>query len=173
VGYSDGTSKSLDPDIAIHEGDRVGGLTALHTPGHASDHLCFARNDGVLFSGDHVMSWNSSIVSPPDGNMAAFFGSLERLLRRDDRIFLPGHGPPLPDPRPLVRDLLRRRQMREAAILSAIGKRPLTTGEVVDLLYGSVEPELKPAAERNVLAHLEKLRGEGCAIKTEDGRWHR
>src|SRR5207248_1033048 len=98
-------------------GDVIAGITALHTPGHAPDHLCFAMTaeDGrrVLFSGDHVMSWSSSIVSPPGGNMARYFASLERLLGRDDDIFLPGHGPPLSAPRDLVREMLHHRQHRE------------------------------------------------------------
>jgi glyoxylase-like metal-dependent hydrolase (beta-lactamase superfamily II) len=126
----------------------------------------------VLFSGDHVMSWNSSIVSPPDGSMAAYFESLQRLLNRDDRIFLPGHGPPLPDPRRFVHALLAHRRMREAAIARAIKQRPLTASQLVDLLYGGVDAAVKLAAECNVVAHLEKLRNERRAFVADDGRWH-
>jgi glyoxylase-like metal-dependent hydrolase (beta-lactamase superfamily II) len=172
MGKAHRDSRHPEPDAVVAEGDRIGRLAVVHTPGHASDHLCFARNDGILFSGDHVMSWNSSIVSPPDGDMAAFFASLERLLSRDDKLFLPGHGPPLSDPRRLVRSLLGHRRMREAAILRAIGERPLTTAEIVERLYGNVETVLKPAAERNVAAHLEKLQTERrAAAEGESGRW--
>lgn len=171
MGQAHRDSRSPHADIVVNEGDCVGILTALHTPGHASDHLCFTRDDGVLFSGDHVMSWNSSVVSPPDGDMAAFFTSLERLLSRDDKLFLPGHGPPLPDPRRLVRGLLGHRRMREASIVRAVGEHPLTTVEIVARLYASVGPRLKPAAERSVIAHLEKLQAEGRVIESEGGHW--
>jgi len=88
------------PDVALQDGDEVTGLQVLHTPGHASDHLCLGRDDGVLFTGDHVMTWNSSIVIPPDGNMGSYCAQLERLATRDDKLYLPGHGPPLADPIP-------------------------------------------------------------------------
>src|SRR6185295_19486304 len=96
------------------------GMTAIHTPGHASDHLCFARLDGIVFSTDHVVSWSSSIVSPPGGDMAAYVASLRRMLLRDDFLYLPGHGPPLPNPRPYVEELLNHRVKREQAIVRAL-----------------------------------------------------
>ena len=96
-------SESFEPDIKLAYGDRIAGMLAIHTPGHASDHLCLAlsANDGtaVLFSADHVMSWSTSVVSPPGGDMVAYFASLRRLLDRTDDVFLSGHGPPLPEPR--------------------------------------------------------------------------
>lgn len=170
-GFHESADPNFTPDEKLREGDVVAGLLALHTPGHASDHLSFARADGFLFSGDHVMSWNSSIVSPPNGDMAAYFRNLERLLGRDDRFYLPGHGPALANPRDLVRELLGHRQEREAAIASAIAERPLGTAELVDRLYRHVNPWLKQAAERNVVAHLHKLRAEGLAAEAGDGRW--
>jgi glyoxylase-like metal-dependent hydrolase (beta-lactamase superfamily II) len=142
----------------------VAGLIPLHTPGHASDHLCFARADGVLFTGDHVMSWNGSAVFPPDGNMAAYFDSLALLLERDDRLYLPGHGPPLSNPQDLVRDMQKHRQQREAAIAAAIRQAPRRPREIVDLLYKVDYSELLIAAEMNVVAHLQKLRDEGLAV---------
>ena len=90
--------KGFTPDIAVADGDRVGALTAVYTPGHASDHLCFAWGAGALFSGDHVMSWNTSIVSPPDGDMAAYMDGLRLLLARDDLVYYCGHGAVLPEP---------------------------------------------------------------------------
>lgn len=157
------------PDLRLKDGDQVAGLTALHTPGHASDHLCFAAANGVLFSADHVMSWSSSVVSPPDGDMAAYFASLRRLLARDDRIYLPGHGPPLPEPRDLVAELLRHRQAREAAIAAALGPQPVGIAQLVAAVYGEPDPALLGAAERTVIAHLLKLAREGRAARAGDG----
>jgi glyoxylase-like metal-dependent hydrolase (beta-lactamase superfamily II) len=158
------------PTPGIADGEQVGGLTALYTPGHASDHLCFARHDGVLFTGDHVMSWSTSIVSPPDGDMAAYMASLRRLLARDDRLYLCGHGPPLPDPAPLVRGMLAHRIAREAAILRALEVGPRTEAGLVTALYTGLAPHLVPAAQRSVLAHLLKLETEAIAHR-EDGVW--
>jgi glyoxylase-like metal-dependent hydrolase (beta-lactamase superfamily II) len=147
-------------------------MTALHTPGHCSDHLCYAitfNDTPTLFSADHVMSWSSSIVSPPDGNMADYFNSLHLLLDRHDALYLPGHGPPLPDPHDLVRNLLAHRRMREAAILEAMAEVGAT--DVVALrerLYSQTDERLKAAAERNVLAHLLKLQAEGKVRQAGD-----
>lgn len=157
------------PDVALRDGDAVEGWQAVFTPGHAADHLCFAGPRGVLFSGDHVMSWSSSVVSPPGGDMAAYFASLRRLLDRDDAVYLPGHGPPLPDPAAFVQDLLAHRLAREAALLAALGPRPLGTRALTDALYSQVDERLRRAAERNVLAHLLKLRVEGRAQDGPDG----
>ena len=154
------------PDIALDDGDLVGGFAALHTPGHAADHVCFAAPaaDGtpVLFSADHVMSWSTSIVSPPDGHMGAYVRSLDRLLARDDRLYLPGHGPPLAAPIDLVRELRAHRLAREAAITEALRRRAVAS--IPDLtadVYVGLAANLMPMAERNVLAHLLKLAEEG------------
>jgi glyoxylase-like metal-dependent hydrolase (beta-lactamase superfamily II) len=157
------------PDVALDDGAVVAGLTALHTPGHASDHLCFAREDGVLFSGDHVMSWATSVVSPPDGDMAAYMASLRRLLTRDDRVFLCGHGPVLPEPARLMRALLVHRVGRENAVLEAVRAGKGTPVAIVDMLYEGVDARLKKAAARNVLAHLLKLAAEGRVQAAEGG----
>jgi len=159
----------LLPDVMLRDGDAVDGWQAVFTPGHAADHVCFAGPDGVLFSADHVMSWSSSIVSPPGGEMAAYFASLRRLLDRCDTLYLPGHGPPLPDPQPFVRDLLAHRMAREEAVLAALGTTPRSTVALMDQLYSQVDERLRRAAERNVLAHLLKLRDEGRALEGPDG----
>ncbi len=159
----------FQPDHALQDGDRVGAWQALHTPGHAADHLCFAGPGGVLFSADHVMGWSSSIVSPPGGNMRAYFSSLERLLGRDDAVYLPGHGPMLRDPQPYVREMLRHRQAREDAITAALGTVPQSATALMEALYSQVDPLLKRAAERNVIAHLHKLNEEGRARQTALG----
>jgi glyoxylase-like metal-dependent hydrolase (beta-lactamase superfamily II) len=156
-------SPDVAPDVPLRDGDSVAGWTAFHTPGHAPDHLCFAGPDGVFFSADHVMGWSSSVISPPKGDMSDYFGSLQRLLARDDRVYLPGHGPMIPDPIPFVRDLLTHRQQREAAIETALRQAPMTTMGLVDTLYSQVSPTLRRAAERNVIAHLQKLVAEGRA----------
>jgi glyoxylase-like metal-dependent hydrolase (beta-lactamase superfamily II) len=171
-GWGQPWKADFTPDVALSDGDSVAGLTALHTPGHASDHLCFAWEDGALFSGDHVMSWNTSIVSPPDGNMAAYMDSLRRLIARDDRVFYCGHGPVLKNPAALMRGMLSHRLLRESAVLSALSEGAHTQDAIVERLYAELEPRIKPAAARTVLAHLLKLQAEGRAILA-DGAWQR
>lgn len=158
------------PDVPLSEGDRVAGLAVVHTPGHASDHLCFRRDDGILFTGDHVMTWNSSIVMLPDGDMAAYCRHLERLITAEDRLYLPGHGPPLADPIPYTQRLLEHRLLREQEIWTHIASAPGTAGEISKKLYGKSDYWLAWAAERNVEAHLDKLVNEGCAVREGD-RW--
>lgn len=154
-------------DGALRDGERVGGWQAVHTPGHAPDHLCYARPDGTLFSGDTVMGWSTSTVAL--GGMADYFASLRRLLARDDRLLLPGHGPPIPEPRGFIQTLLDHRLQREAAILAALGPQPRTSRAVTAELYADVDPRLLRAAERNVIAHLDKLRGEGRVRDVPEG----
>jgi len=161
--FSRSQDPSHTPDMPMNDGDVVAGWTAIHTPGHASDHLCFAR-DGVVFTADHIMSWSTSIVSPPHGNMADYFASLRRLLARPDTMYLPGHGPPIADPHPFARALLVHRAQREAAIAGALASGPKTPMGLVEALYTTITPNLRPAAQRNVIAHLEKLRDEGRAV---------
>ena len=162
-------TEGFTPDIPIRNGDTVAGMQALFTPGHAADHVCFVRPDGILFSADHVMSWSSSVVSPPGGDMAAYFSSLQRLLARpSDTLYLPGHGPPLPDPLPYVTALLEHRVAREQAIAKALLDGPRSVPGLVDALYSKIDPILKMAAERNVLAHLMKLEREGRAARRGD-----
>ena len=174
VGFRDSGSDTFEPDIKLGHGDMVAGMQAIHTPGHASDHLCFAlpMQDGtaVLFSADHVMSWSTSIVSPPGGDMTDYFASLRLLLDRTDDVYLPGHGPPLTEPRSLVREMLTHRMMREQAIERALAKGTASTYALMDSLYSQVHPRLRRAAERNVLAHLLKLEAEG-KVQREGELW--
>ena len=167
--YAKHSAAGFTPDVGLEDGDAAAGLAALHTPGHAADHLCFAASDGTLYSADHVMSWSSSVVNPPDGDMAAYLRQLERLLARDDHLYLPGHGPPLPDPKPFVRDLIAHRLTREAAILEALGDTPRPARDLVGVLYAQTDPRLHAAAERNVLAHLLKLAAEGRVARDGQG----
>ncbi|MGF6862786.1 glyoxylase-like metal-dependent hydrolase (beta-lactamase superfamily II) [Rhodobacteraceae bacterium MBR-64] len=155
---------AFEPDGFLEDGQIIAGLTVLHTPGHASDHLCFARPDGVLFSGDHIMSWNSSIVSPPDGNMRDYCQQLQRLIERDDRVCLPGHGPALHDPRPYAKRLLSNRMRREVEILAYLSNTTATLQNIAASVYRKTDPHIAMAAERNVAAHLEKLLSESRVI---------
>lgn len=164
-------SDTFTPDVALGEGDRVAGLEALHTPGHASDHLCFARADGIVFTGDHIMTWNSSIVAPPDGDMAHYCAQLQRMLDRDDRLYLPGHGPPLPEPATYTRQLLRHRERREQSILDLLAKGTASVDMLADRLYRKTDPHLVWAARRNVEAHLSKLQKENVVVSVGQGEW--
>ena len=168
LGWHQSADDAFVPDVKIHDGETVLGMEAVFTPGHAADHLCFARPDGVLFSADHVMGWSSSIVSPPGGNMADYFASLKRLLARPETTYLPGHGPMLTDPHPYVEALLHHRVTRENAIAAALKKGPNTSHGLVEALYSKIDPILKMAAERNVLAHLIKLQSEGRVTRRGD-----
>ncbi len=154
--------KSVRPDIVLRDRDSIVGdgwsLEALFTPGHSPDHLSLVLvGSGILFSGDHVMAWNTSVVAPPEGRMSHYLESLERLRGRGDRLYLPGHGGKLADPERMVRGYLIHRRMREDAILTAIREKPRTINEIVSLLYPSIAPKLIRAASLSVQAHVEHL----------------
>jgi glyoxylase-like metal-dependent hydrolase (beta-lactamase superfamily II) len=171
----EGGDHSFAPDVTLPDGGEVGGLgwslRAIHTPGHCANHLCFAlEGTGILFSADHVMSWSTTVVSPPDGDMAAYMASLARLRARDDRLFLPGHGPPLPDPQPFMAALAAHRLEREAMVLDALRAAGRATArDLVGAVYGpALDERLVPAAARSLLAHLVKLSAEGAARRDGD-----
>lgn len=170
--HSSGMPHEFIADHSLDDGGEVAGLRALFTPGHAPDHLSFAYQvpgiGQILFSGDHVMAWSSSIVNPPGGDMRAYYAALELLLPRQDMIYLPGHGPMNRNPKPLVRELLAHRQMREASILSALQHGALSVAKIAAQLYAKTDKDLKIAAQRNVLAHLFKLQKEGRVIQLGD-----
>jgi glyoxylase-like metal-dependent hydrolase (beta-lactamase superfamily II) len=170
-GWTLSASKAFAADHRLADGDSVAGLTALFTPGHAADHLCFEWRDGIVFTADHVMGWASSIVSPPQGDMRAYLGSLRLLLARPHQLYLCGHGPVVPDPHSHVRALLANRIRRERAIAAAVAKSPGDTHTLMDRLYGKLDPVLRRAAERNVLAHLIKMETDGAVIR-EGEIWH-
>ena len=164
------------PDQTMQDGDTLDGpgwhLTAVHTPGHASDHLCFAlAEERVLFSGDHVMGWSTSVIMPPDGDMAAYLRSLEKLLDRDDAIYLPTHGPAIPDPKAHVHAFLAHRRERRAAILRRLARGQATIPEIVESVYVGLSPGLRGAAGQSVLAHLIELAAAGEV--ESDGRRYR
>jgi glyoxylase-like metal-dependent hydrolase (beta-lactamase superfamily II) len=160
------------PDVTLGDGDAVEGpgwrLEALHTPGHTANHICLALADtGVLFSGDHVMAWSTTIVAPPNGSMADYMASLETLRGRDDAIYLPGHGGPVRDPQRFVRALIGHRRQREAAILQRLAAGDRTIGELVTAIYRGLDPRLRGAAGLSVLAHLEDLVARGRVIASQ------
>ncbi len=158
------------PDRVLVEGDTVAGdgwtLAAIATPGHTSNHLAFALPEtNALFSGDHVMGWSTTIVSPPDGDMAAYMASLEKLMGRDDRVYYPGHGEAIDKPQRLVRGMLGHRKQREGQILRLLRAAPQPIGRMVTQMYVGLDARLVPAAERSVLAHLYDLQNRGLVIE--------
>jgi glyoxylase-like metal-dependent hydrolase (beta-lactamase superfamily II) len=157
----------FQPDIRLSDGGRLAGedwaVMAVHTPGHLPDHLCFAmEGNGVLFSGDHVMAWNTSIVAPPEGRMSDYNRSLEVLIERaDDRVYFPGHGGQIEQPQKVSRAYLVHRRMREQAILEAIRAGARDIDAVVAQVYKGLDPRLIPAAALSSLAHVEHLEERG------------
>jgi glyoxylase-like metal-dependent hydrolase (beta-lactamase superfamily II) len=166
----------FSPDRILADGDTVTleGVTlrAVHTPGHASNHLCYLfEEERLLFTGDHVMQGSTVVISPPDGNMQAYFASLEKLLRLDLAALAPGHGRLITTPHDEVRRLVAHRLQREARVFGALArKNPATLDELVVLAYDDVSEKLHPVARRSLHAHLIKLAAEGRARESE-GRW--
>ena len=164
IGGGEGLDMAFVPDHRLAHGQVVAGRTweleAIATPGHLGSHMAF-RFEDVVFSGDHVMGWSTTIVSPPDGDMGAYMASLERLARVDARLYLPGHGPEIETPSTRVSELVQHRRARESAILNVLRAGPATAVDVAAAVYTDVAPELVPAATRNVLAHLIDLCEKG------------
>ena len=147
------------PDRVLADGALVSSpgwtLEAVATPGHTSNHLCFAlRESKALFSGDHIMGWSTTVVSPPDGDMADYMASLDRLLGRDDRIYYPAHGDPVQEPQRFVRAVGAHRRQRERQILDLLEQEAQPIPAMVDRMYRGIDPRLHGAAGRSVLAHL-------------------
>lgn len=158
------------PDIEISDGDVIAApgftLEALHTPGHISNHLCFAlREERGLFTGDHVMGWSTTVIPPPDGDLADYRRSLARLLPRDDHVYWPTHGPAVTETTAFVQALLAHRQEREDQILAALAAGPRSIPDIVAELYADVRSELHEAAGRSVLAHLIDLAARGLVAR--------
>jgi len=169
IGGGEGIDPGFRADRRIGEGEVVAGpgwtLTALATPGHTADHLSFAWAEGsALFSGDHVMGWATTLISPPDGDLGAFRASLVRLQGRREGVFYPGHGAPVGDPQGLIRHVLAHRAAREGEILAALARGPATVAGLVAEIYAAVDPALRGAAGRNVLAHLIDLGERSVAV---------
>ena len=154
------------PDRILADGERLAGdgwtLEAVATPGHTSNHVCFALLEaGALFTGDHVMGWSTTVVSPPDGDMSAYMLSLQKLQTRNDRIYYPAHGPAVTKPQQLVRGMIGHRKQRESQILRLLADASFTIPDMVAQMYKGLDPRLTGAAGRSVLAHLIDLETQG------------
>lgn len=161
-----GNDSTFNPDVEIADGDKFSGpdwtLTALHMPGHTSNHICFAlEEEQALFSGDHIMGWATSVVIPPDGHMGDYLNSLRRVLDLNFDIIYPTHGAPIDDVRPFVEAYIDHRLEREAQIIGALQSGTTEIGAIVRSLYQHVDPRLHPAAAMSVLSHLIHLRETG------------
>ena len=163
--------RTYAPDKVLADGDRVSGpgwtLTAVATPGHTSNHLCFAlEGTGALFTGDHVMGWSTTVVAPPDGDMADYMASLDKLRARGDRVYYPAHGPAVGNPRQLVRGMIGHRRQRERQIVKLLGESPQDIAAMVPRMYKGVNEYLWPAAGLSVLAHLIDLERRGVVARS-------
>ena len=159
------------PDRVLGDGDAIqvngDAVTAVATPGHTSNHLCFAYR-GALFSGDHVMGWSTTVVVPPDGEMADYMASLDKLRQRSERIYYPAHGPAVTNPGQYVRHLMGHRMQREKQILRLVGEQPRAVPAIVGEAYPGLDPRLVAAAGGSVLAHLVDLERRGLVERRED-----
>ncbi|HYI43337.1 MAG TPA: MBL fold metallo-hydrolase, partial [Sphingomicrobium sp.] len=163
------------PDLVLGDGDAVsfdgGTIRAVATPGHTSNHLCFALDgSGALFSGDHVMGWSTTVVVPPDGNMADYMRSLDKLRQRDDRILYPAHGPAVTNPKQYVRGLIGHRMQREKQVLAIVGEARCTIPQIVAAAYPGLDPRLTAAAGGSVHSHLLDLEARGLVVQ-EGAQW--
>jgi glyoxylase-like metal-dependent hydrolase (beta-lactamase superfamily II) len=168
-----GADRDFVPDIRLVDGDVVASpeatVRAVFTPGHTSNHMAYAvEEEKTLLTGDHVMSWATSVIAPPDGHMGDYLASLRKLLERDDELYLPAHGPPVPNPHALVRAYIAHRRMRRAAILKRLGKGPQSVAALVEGIYAGLDPALIAAARQSTLAQLDQLMEEGL-VGSETG----
>lgn len=169
VQVEEGGDMEFVPDVELRDGDVVEGdgwsLEAVYTPGHTSNHLCFQlREEKILFSGDHVMGWSTSIISPPDGDMTAYMKSLDLLLERDDAAYWPTHGPRINDPKAHVRAFIAHRQEREAQIMACLRDGVYKIEAMVPKMYIGLDPKLIPAAGRSVFAAIVRMVDTGAVV---------
>ena len=161
------------PDRVLADGEAIvidgQNLVAVATPGHTSNHLCFAYQ-GALLTGDHVMGWSTTVVFPPDGDMAAYMASLDKLRQRDDRIYYPAHGPAVTKPEQYVRGLMGHRMQRERQILKLVGEQPRDIPDIVANAYPGLDSRLVTAAGGSVFAHLLDLERRGL-VQSDGDRW--
>jgi glyoxylase-like metal-dependent hydrolase (beta-lactamase superfamily II) len=171
VKMEEGGDMDFVPDVRVKDGDIINGdgftFECVYTPGHTSNHMCFAlKEEKALFTGDHIMGWSTTVVTPPDGDMAQYMASVKKLIARDDEILYPTHGAPVTDPKPFLKAYLEHRVDRENQILACIGDGVETIPAMVARMYVDVDKRLHPAASRSVLAHLIQLVNEGRVTKT-------
>jgi glyoxylase-like metal-dependent hydrolase (beta-lactamase superfamily II) len=166
VVVEEGGDRAFVPDVRVRDGEVLAGngftFECVYTPGHTSNHMCFAlREEKAPFTGDHVMGWSTTVVTPPDGDMAAYMASLRKLLARDDEVLYPTHGGPIRDPKPFLQAYIDHRLAREAQIIDCLRDGIETIPEMVARMYVDTDKRLHPAAARSVLAHLIQLEQEG------------
>jgi glyoxylase-like metal-dependent hydrolase (beta-lactamase superfamily II) len=171
VRMEEGGDMDFVPDVRVKDGDIVRGdgftFECVYTPGHTSNHMCFAlKEEKALFTGDHIMGWSTTVVTPPDGDMAQYMASVKKLIARDDEILYPTHGAPVTDPKPFLKAYLEHRVDRENQILACLRDGVNTIPAMVARMYVDVDKRLHPAASRSVLAHLIQLVNEGRVTKT-------
>ena len=175
VKLEEGGDTAFVPDRRVTDGETIAGdgfsFECVFTPGHTSNHMCFALSEEqALFTGDHVMGWSTTVVVPRDGDMAEYLASLRKLIARDDAVLWPTHGGPVREPRPFLEAYLEHRLMREAQILACIADGLDTIPAMVARMYADVDKRLHPAAARSVEAHLIQLVAEG-RLRRENGRY--
>jgi glyoxylase-like metal-dependent hydrolase (beta-lactamase superfamily II) len=178
VTVEESIDRAFTPDVVVRSGDQVAAgdrwtMRAVHTPGHTSNHVCYALDDGetsTLFTGDHVMGWSTTVVSPPDGDMTANIESLRVVAGRDDDLLIPTHGPPITQGSEFVGELLEHRLDRERQVLDAVRDGCGSVAEIVLRLYTDVDQRLHQPAGRSVLAHLAKLVEDDRVSVATDGR---
>ena len=168
--------RDYQADRVLADGEAMTGpgwtLTAVATPGHVSNHLCFALEESsALFTGDHVMGWSTSVVVPPDGDMGQYMASLDILQAREDRIYYPAHGEAIEKPRQLVRGMIGHRRQRENQILRHLAQGPLQAEDFVPKMYKGLDPRLHKAAEMSVTAHLLDLERRGLVGRSKEDLW--
>jgi glyoxylase-like metal-dependent hydrolase (beta-lactamase superfamily II) len=180
VTLEETTDTDFDPDVRVGDGEvaamGVGWtMRAVHTPGHTSNHMCYALDEEqALFTGDHVMGWSTTVVSPPDGDMRAYIDSLRKVMARDDISLWPTHGAPVMSPKPFLQAFLEHRLEREAQVIAAVQSGQSDIEGMVKQMYADVREELHKAAGRSVLSHLIKLVDDGAVTvegKGKDARY--
>ena len=169
-----GFDDTYAPDRVLEDGEALSGtdwtLTAVHTPGHTSNHLCYAlAEEKALFSGDHIMGWSTTVVSPPDGDMADYMASLALMIERDDKVYYPAHGPQVDTPQRLARGMMGHRKQREGQIMRLLEKGVGAIPDMVAEMYKGLDMRLRGAAGRSVLAHLIDLERRGVVGQQAEG----
>ena len=169
----EGADDRFRPDVILADGEVLSGpgwtLEAITTPGHTSNHLCFAlKEENALFSGDHIMGWSTTVITPPDGDMGNYFASLEKVKARGFSTLWPTHGAPVREVGPFIDAYIAHRRAREAQILEALGAGLTTIKAMVPSLYATVDPRLHPAAAHSVLAHMIQLVREGRVVSSAE-----
>lgn len=175
VRMEEGGDTQFVPDVRVKDGEIIRGsgftFECVFTPGHTSNHMCYAlKEEHALFTGDHIMGWSTTVVTPPDGDMAQYMASVKKLMARDDATLYPTHGAPVTDPKPFLAAYLAHRLDREKQILACIRDGVATIPQMVARMYADVDKRLHPAASRSVLAHLIQLEGEG-RVANDGGRY--